>query len=127
YIGHRPTIIDLQIATDLPSELFQPLLQRGHAGLRFRIGQGAAHQYADPPHPAGLLRARHSRPCRRDAAQRDELAPPHSIASSAMASRPGGKLSPNALAVLRLITNSNLVDCRTGRSAGFWPLIMRPT
>jgi hypothetical protein len=32
---------------------------------------------------------------------------------------------PNALALLRLITNSNLVDCMTGRSAGFSPLPTR--
>src|SRR5215831_15067414 len=50
----------------------------------------------------------------------------HSITSSAMASSPGGKLRPNALAVLRLITSSNLVDCMTGRSAGFSPLRIRP-
>src|SRR5262245_56972186 len=36
------------------------------------------------------------------------LARAYSITSSAMASSPGGKLRPNALAVLRLITNSNL-------------------
>ena len=29
---------------------------------------------------------------------------------------------PSALAVCRLMTNSNLVDCKTGRSAGFAPL-----
>src|SRR6516165_1352756 len=51
----------------------------------------------------------------------------HSITSSAIASSPGGKLRPNALAVLRLITNSNLVDCMTGKSAGFAPLRTRPT
>src|SRR5262245_31633766 len=50
----------------------------------------------------------------------------HSITSSAIASTPGGKLRPNVLAVLRLITNSNLVDCMTGRSAGFSPLRIRP-
>jgi hypothetical protein len=50
----------------------------------------------------------------------------HSITSSATASSPGGKLRPNALAVLRLITSSNLVACMTGRSAGFSPLRMRP-
>src|SRR5215469_2372790 len=49
----------------------------------------------------------------------DELAPPHSIASSAVASSSGGMLRPNALAVLRLMTNSNLADSTTGRSAGF--------
>ena len=29
---------------------------------------------------------------------------------------------PSALAVLRLMTNSNLVDCTTGKSPGFSPL-----
>src|SRR6266511_2633705 len=43
----------------------------------------------------------------------------HSITSSAMASTPGGKVRPSALAVFRLMTNSNLVGCKTGRSAGF--------
>src|SRR5262249_55139595 len=50
----------------------------------------------------------------------------HSITSSARADRPGGTSMPSALAVLRLITNSNLVDCWTGRSAGLSPLRMRP-
>src|SRR5262245_63492735 len=69
-----------------------------------------------------LLRVRRERPCCRAAEQRDERAAPHSITSSAMASRPGGMVRPSALAVLRLITNSNLVDCTTGKSAGFAPL-----
>src|SRR5262245_8397171 len=63
---------------------------------------------------------------RRAAEQRDERALVHSITSSAMASSPGERLRLNALAVLRLITNSNLLDCMTGRSAGFSPLRMRP-
>ena len=46
---------------------------------------------------------------RRAAEQRDELAPPHSITSSARASSDGGTIRPSILAVLRLITNSNLV------------------
>src|SRR5262249_41246958 len=50
----------------------------------------------------------------------------YSITSSAMASSPGERLRLNALAVLRLITNSNLLDCMTGRSAGFSPLRIRP-
>src|SRR5213083_1041351 len=33
-----------------------------------------------------------------------------------------GTSRPSARAVCRLITNSNLVDCKTGRSAGFAPL-----
>src|SRR6185503_15107248 len=50
----------------------------------------------------------------------------HSITSSAPTSSIGGTSRPSALAVLRLITNSNLVDRMTGRSAGFSPLRIRP-
>jgi hypothetical protein len=46
----------------------------------------------------------------------------YSITSSVMASSPGGKLRPNALAVLRLIASSNLVGCSIGRSVGLAPL-----
>jgi hypothetical protein len=46
----------------------------------------------------------------------------YSITSSARARSAGGMVSPSALAVLRLITSSNLVGCSTGRSAGFAPL-----
>src|SRR4029453_6787111 len=46
----------------------------------------------------------------------------HSITWSARCSSEGGILSPMALAVLRLITSSNVVGCSTGRSAGFAPL-----
>ena len=49
----------------------------------------------------------------------------HSITSSARASTDGGTVSPSALAVLRLMTVSNLVGAGTGRSAGFSPLRMR--
>ena len=46
----------------------------------------------------------------------------YSITSSARASKEGGTVRPSALAVLRLITNSNLVGCSTGRSEGLVPL-----
>src|SRR5262249_21230555 len=49
----------------------------------------------------------------------DELAPPHSTTSSASNCIETGTFKPSALAVLRLITSSNLVACTTGRSAGF--------
>src|SRR5438128_8385674 len=48
--------------------------------------------------------------------------PHHSITSSARASSVGGTSRPSALAVLRLITSSNVVGCSTGRSAGLAPL-----
>ena len=44
------------------------------------------------------------------------------ITSSARASTDGGIVRPSALAVLRLMTSSNLVGCSTGRSAGLAPL-----
>jgi hypothetical protein len=50
----------------------------------------------------------------------------HSITSSARASNMGGISRPRTLAALRLITNSNLVGCTIGISAGFAPLRMRP-
>jgi hypothetical protein len=49
----------------------------------------------------------------------------YSITSSARVSSVGGIVSPSALAVLRLITISNLAGSWTGRSAGLAPLRMR--
>src|SRR5260370_24682921 len=46
----------------------------------------------------------------------------HSMTSSARARIDGGTVRPSALAVLRLTTNSNVVGCWTGRSAGLAPL-----
>jgi hypothetical protein len=51
----------------------------------------------------------------------------HSITSSARASSVDGTSRPRALAVFMLMTNSNLVGCKTGRSAGFSSLRTRPT
>src|SRR5215470_2001212 len=50
----------------------------------------------------------------------------YSITSSASNCTELGTSRPSALAVCALITNSNLVDCRTGRSAGVAPLRIRP-
>src|SRR5215475_10755547 len=71
-----------------------------------------------------LLRARRERPsCGRAAEQREERAALHlhSITLSARARNAGGTVKPSALAVLRLMTNSNMVGCSTGRSAGSAP------
>jgi hypothetical protein len=43
----------------------------------------------------------------------------YSITSSARANSVAGTVIPNPPAVLRLIANTNLVGCSTGRSAGF--------
>src|SRR5262245_2435172 len=75
-----------------------------------------------------LLRARRERPrgCRASD-ERYEPASPHSITSSARASKVVGTSRPIALAALWLITSSYLVGACTGRSAGFWPLRIRST
>ena len=52
---------------------------------------------------------------------RDERALLHSITSSALTRREGGTVMPRAFAVCRLMTNSNLVDCKTGIWL-VWPL-----
>jgi hypothetical protein len=50
----------------------------------------------------------------------------YSITSSAVANNVGGTLRPSIRAVEALMTNSNFVDCTTGRSAGLAPFRMRP-
>src|SRR6185436_15469377 len=59
---------------------------------------------------------------RRAAEQNDQIAASHSMTSSARARIDCGTVRPSALAVLRLMTSSNLVGCSTGRSAGLAPL-----
>src|SRR5262249_45169202 len=106
--------------------LFETLPKRGQE-LHVRISRSRAHEANDRYHR--LLRTRRERPGNRRAAeQRDELATAaHSITSSASASSVGGISTPNAFAVARLTTRSNLVASSTGRSPGFSPLRIRPT
>src|SRR5262245_18099416 len=51
----------------------------------------------------------------------------YSVKSSASESIDAGIVRPTALAAVRLMTNSNLVGCWTGRLAGFSPLSTRST
>src|SRR5262249_16092429 len=121
----RPAILDCDGATIDPAEFAQPL---DKGGVPVSLGRRCARtQDSDGRHLRSLLRARRQRPRgSRAAEQRNELAPLHSITSSARASSLSGTSRLSALAVLRLSTSSNLVDCTTGRSAGFSPLRMRP-
>src|SRR5262249_46826064 len=94
----------------------------GVADLCLRIVRAVGHEGADAPHPLALLRPRRDRPrCRGAAEQRDELATPHSITSSARNRNDSGIVRPSALAVVRLMIRSNLVGCSTGMSPGFVP------
>jgi len=116
-----PAEIDRNVLTfDIPG-IFQTGPEGAHQAHAQRIAGRCAIEPSDHRHDR-LLRARHKRQCRRRAAeQRDELAAFHSIISSARSRSDGGTSTPIALAVLRLITNSNFVGCSTGMSAGFVP------
>src|SRR5262249_21456820 len=121
----RPAIFDSDCSAFDPAKLMQPLHKSSNPRAPSRkIG---CTQKPDGPELRSLLRECGERPRgRRAAEQRDELAAFHSITSSASASSRSGTSMPSAFAVLRLITNSNFVDCWTGKSAGFSPLRMRP-
>src|SRR5262249_47761432 len=90
-----PANIDAEILALNPSKLPERLHECRQIRFSHRIGRRKAHQHADTPR---LLRPRRERPCcSRAAEQRDELAPPHSITSSARAS--------SAAAVLAIAIN----------------------
>src|SRR5262249_29116708 len=117
--------IDLDIAAIQPAKLCESLLKSCNPRLPLRVITGP-HQHSDVSYSLGLLRPRGERPRRRAAEQRDELAAPHSITSSASNCIELGTDRPRVFAVLKLRTNSNLVDRCTGRSPAFSPLTIRP-
>ena len=94
--------------------------------LEERIGSSSSLPVAVPVPPPVVAPA--ARPPRHRAAKpRNELARSHHwITSSAVANSVSGTVRPSALAVARLMTSSNLVDCTTGRSAGLMPLRILP-
>src|SRR5262245_56002681 len=106
-----------------PGKLAQLLSE--YVGEMALQGRRGGAQETDPGDLPSLLRPRRERPRRSAADQRDECAAVHSITSSARADSAGGTSRPNSFAVFRLITNSNLVACITGSSAGFSPLRIR--
>ena len=69
-----------------------------------------------------LLRARTKRPDRRSTKSGNELAPPHSITSSARSRKSRLIVIPRARAVARLTTSSNFTGCSIGKSAGLAPV-----
>src|SRR6202035_3685936 len=100
----------------------------GHESISPRTLDGgrARTQQSDDSDFFGLLGAYRERQRHRRAAEtEDELAPLHSITSSASASSVGGRVRPSALAVFWLTTSSNLVGVCTGMSAGLAPRKMR--
>src|SRR5215469_15098697 len=117
------SMLGSDIAVLGPPERLEPLPKRNNAGQRFRIVLDVRMEERDATHARRLLRVHSERPRRRATDERDELAPSdHSITSSASESRLSEILTPRALAVLRLMSNSNLLTVSTGRSAGLTPL-----
>ena len=96
------------------------MLRPAGATVRLPRRRGTDHRHCR------LLRACRERPRRRAAEQRDEVAPLHSITSSARATRVRGTSRPSTFAVRRLRNSSTFVVCWTGRSAGLSPLRIRP-
>src|SRR5438552_3273495 len=77
-----------------------------------------------PVHLPRRLRLGHERRSkeRRTRASKERAPVHHWMTSSARCRSAGGIVRPRALALLRLITNSNFVGCSTGRSPGLAPL-----
>src|SRR5262249_40241340 len=113
----RPTVFDCDVATLDVAGLLEALL---NCRYKRRVW-GWRHAAEDADHGHCLLRLRSERPRCRAAKQRNELAPLHSITSSARASRLSGTVRPSACAVVIFTTRSNLVGCSTGRLPGFAP------
>src|SRR5262249_25688703 len=114
----RPAIFDCDVLALHEAGLFQALAERGYS-VRKRARRRCIEE---PDHRhRRLLRARRERPRSRAPEQRDELAPVHSITSSARSNIDVGIVTPIALAVWRFTTSSNAVGCSTGKSAGLAP------
>src|SRR5215471_9602506 len=96
----------------------------GHSPEEICIMWGVSRLHtdkADTQHLWLLLRPCRERQRRRAAEQRDELAPLHSITSSARNRNDSGIVRSMALAALRLMIRVNRVGTSTGRSAGLAP------
>src|SRR5262249_43629451 len=125
-VGIAPAIIDSEVPSIRPAELWRALPKYSPAGAATRIASRNRHQHADMTNSLRLLRARREWPRRRRAAEtNNDLASIHSITSSASASSLSGTVRPSAFAVLRFTAVSNLVAACTGRAAGLSPRTLR--
>src|ERR1700730_18583459 len=109
------SVLDDDVLALDPSELPQFLLEHHLVGAG-RLERG---KLPDPVHLSRRLRLGGDH---RTRASEERATIHHWITSSARSRSDGGIVSPRALAVLRLMTNSNFVGCSTGRSPGLAPL-----
>ena len=118
------------IFTVRPAEFDRDILALSVAGLGKTLSKcreqasawfrRAGMQEADYRHLL-LLRSCSQRLRCRGAEQRDELAPPHSITSSAVARSVGGTFTPSDFAVFEFTISSKRVGRSAGKSAGLVP------
>src|SRR5215831_2325251 len=103
-----PSIFDYDVLAFDVTGFVETRPERGQV-LGVRVGRCAVEKpnYRD----RRLLRACCEWPRRRAAEQRDEVASFHSITSSARSRNASGIVRPSALAVVKLMTRSNLVGC----------------
>src|SRR5579864_4875656 len=122
----EPMVFDGNVLAFDKAGFAQAFAERGD---KTRVGIGRPGPQKRDHRQRRLLRMRDERPlyrCRRRATEKgDDLAPPHSITSSARPSKESGKVRPSVFAVLRLRTSWTFSACTTGKSAGFSPLRMR--
>ena len=85
-IAPAPTVLDAQIATDLPARFLQSLRECRDVGLEAARRRRCASTRRSAAPARARLRAAAKRQRRRAAEHRDELPPPHSMTSSARAS-----------------------------------------
>src|SRR5262249_41569926 len=86
-----PAGVNSYVAANTPAQFLQALVKGRKSVLAFWIVGSSVHEHADPPQTIRLLRVHRERPRGSGAAQqRDELAPSHSITSSAITSSVGG-------------------------------------
>jgi hypothetical protein len=96
-VASAPAVIEPYVAAFDPPQFAQALQECRDTGPPVRVVGGLGHKNANAPNLIRLLRPHPERPsCRRTAKQRDELAPLHSITSSAVASNVGGISRPSA-------------------------------
>ncbi len=109
-----------------PAEILKTLTQQIESRRSIYVHTAAPvswMQESHPRHRPGRLRLGDEGRGERAHCSHEECSSIHySITWSARCKSDGGMVRPRALAVLRLMTSSNLVGCSTGRSAGLAPL-----
>ena len=89
-VGATPSNLHLQVAAARPPQFRKRLCEPGKMRLPLGVAFIHAHQHTDPSHMTGVLSARHERPRRRTAQQRDDFPPPHEHLRRKSGPAPGG-------------------------------------